>query len=372
MNSLGYRFGVTLILALLTAGRAGALELVELKLERQLSETAAKRTEGRPLFGAGGQLSERDRREMTMRDGAQLRRAGTVVRADRITYYPQDDEVVAVGAVRVVRDLTVFSGPQLRLKLDAHEGSVQAGRFELPVFGGTGTASTIEFQGPERTRLLDALFTTCDPSNPDWYLHAESLTLDERTQQAQARSASLVFMDRTILGSPSISFPLSGERRSGFLAPSYAVNSRTGLELTAPYYFNIAPNRDLTLLPRVMTRSGVQLGGHLRFMEPRTAGEFKFELTPNDAPTGTTRYLANLQQTFTNVGGWSGLLKVKGVSDDNYFVDYSRSILASSERSLPRSITASRSIGDWTLVVNATGYQNILEARAAPPYERLP
>lgn len=372
MTFSALRSGALALLALCAAGRAFGVEPVMLRLERQLSESAAKVTEDRPLFGQSDQVSARARREITMRDGAELRRAGTTIRADRITYYPQDDEVVAVGAVRVFRDNAVFSGPQLRLKLDANEGTVSGARFELPVYGGTGTASSVEFQGPDRTTLLDALYTTCDPRNPDWYLQAESLTLDERKQQAEGRWGSLVFMDRKILTGPSFGFPLSNERRSGFLAPSYAVNSRTGLELTAPYYVNIAPNRDLTLMPRLMARSGLQLGGDLRFMEPHTLGQFKFEVTPNDALTGTTRYLAGLQQTFVNVGGWNGIINMKGVSDDKYFVDYSRTILGSSERSLPRSIVASRGYGDWTLTVNTTSYQNILEARNAPPYERLP
>ncbi len=73
-----------------------------------------------------------------------------------------------------------------------------------------------------------------------------------------------------------------------------------------------------------------------------------------------------------NFFGWAASVQARGVSDDNYFVDYSRSILASSERSLPRDVMLTRVVGDWTLLARATRYQNILDARLAPPYERLP
>ena len=358
--------------ALCIAGSASASEGVALRLERQLSESAAQVSEGRPLFGESDVLSIRASRETTLTGQAQIRRAGTVIRGDRLTYYEQDDEVVGVGQVRVVRDGNVFTGPQLRLKLDANQGSVSHPRFQMPMYGGYGAASRVDFLGPDKVSLFDALYTTCDPRDPDWYLQAESMTIDETNDEAEGQWGSLVFMGRKVLAAPYFEFPLSNQRRSGFLAPSYTVNSRTGLELSVPYYLNIAPNRDLTLVPRLMTRSGLQLGGHLRFMEPRTLGDLRFEITPNDALTGDTRYLAALQQSFTNVGGWSGRINLRQVSDDNYFIDYSRTILASSERSLPRDFLANRTFGDWGVQVRMTRFQNILEARAAPPYERVP
>ncbi len=372
MASLHHRLAALApILACLSAHAAGEGALA-LRLERQLSESGAALVEGRPVFGSAQLLSGRAGRELTLSGDAELRRAGTVVRGDRITYYVEDEEVVAVGAVRVVRQGNVFTGPELRLKLDTNEGFFAQPSYYLPLYGGRGDAARIDFLGEGRIALRDAIYTTCRPEDPDWYLRTESLTLDQTKEEATGRSASLVFKDRTILATPYFSFPLSDERRSGVLAPTFSMNSRSGLELMVPYYWNIAPNRDFTFYPRLMQRRGVQLGGQLRFLEPRTAGDLRFEYNPNDTQTGTGRYQASLQQSFTGIGGWGGAVNWRGVSDDDYFVDYSRSIVASSERSLPREVLATRGIGDWNLLVRASSFQNILEARQAPPYERLP
>ncbi|NBV86356.1 MAG: LPS-assembly protein LptD, partial [Verrucomicrobia bacterium] len=61
-----------------------------------------------------------------------------------------------------------------------------------------------------------------------------------------------------------------------------------------------------------------------------------------------------------------------GVSDDRYFVDYSRSIVTSADRILPRVVSFSRGLGeDWSLGVSVQRFQSILDARPGP-YEREP
>ena len=372
MASHPLRFAVLLSAASCMPADAAAGEPLVLRLEQRLNESAALVTEGRPVYGRGDVLSGRVEREITLSGDAEVRRAGTVVRGARITYYPQDDEVVAVGDVRIVREGNVFTGTALRLKIDTHEGVFSDPSYYLPVYGGRGRAAEVEFLGPERAALRDATYTTCRPERPAWYLHAESLTLDEGLKEGSGRSGSLIFKDRKVLGVPFFAFPLGDERRSGVLAPSVAVTSNSGLEVVVPYYWNIAPNRDFTLYPRVMQRRGVQFGGQYRFLEQHTLGDLRFEYTPRDALTQTSRDLESLQQTFWNVAGWSGSVNMKRVSDDDYFVDYSKSILASSERSLPRDVLATRGWRDWSFLVRATRYQNILDARLAPPYERLP
>ena len=343
-----------------------------LKLDPRLGEANARAGEGRPVFGRGDRLSGRTGRETTLEGDAELRKPGTVVRADRLTYYEADDEVMAVGNVRVVRQGNVFTGPQLQLELDANVGWFDSPSYFLPLYGGRGRAERIDFLGHDLTRLNRASYTTCEPGNTDWILLSETLTIDEAADEASGRSASLYFKGLKILGAPVFSFPLSDERGSGFLAPSLSINSRTGGEVVVPYYWNIAPNRDLTFYSGLSVRRGVQLGGEFRYLEPTYFGTMKFEMNPADPKTDSSRYYYDLRHTFTNWRGWSGGLMLRGVSDDDYFVDYSRSILSSSERVLPRTFTTSRWLGSgWTVMFSVQKWQSILDARPGP-YERVP
>ncbi len=345
---------------------------LKLRLDPELHDPGPARGQPRPLFGRGDQLDGREARDFTLRGEAELRRGGTVIRADRLTYYEADDEVIAIGNVRIAREGQVFTGPQLQLKLDAGTGGFDSPRFSLPLTGGRGSASRIDFKGDGQVDMSDAVYTSCRPDDPDWYLKADTLSLDEASDEGVGKSARLVFMGVPILGSPVFSFPLGEQRRSGVLAPTLSLTSTTGGEIRVPYYWDIAPNRDFTFLPMLMARRGLQLGGIARYLEPTYYGETSFEYLNNDRETGTDRWQVNSTHTLTNWNGWSAGWLLRAVSDDNYFVDFSRTILSSAERSLPRIAYAARSFGEWSFQARALQYQNILDARAAPPYNRLP
>ncbi len=363
------------LLAGLAAGaRVGAQPAggFRLQLEPGLDEQRASVRAGRPVFGSGDKLSGRTGHEATLEGDAEVRKAGTVVRADRLTYYEADDEVVAVGNVRIVRDGNVFAGPQLRLRIDANEGRFEAPAYYMPRSGGRGDAGSVDFLGPDRTRLNEATYTTCEPDSVDWQLRADTITIDEAASEGSGRSASLYFKGLKILAAPAFAFPLSDERRSGFLAPSLSINSRVGTEVTVPYYWNIAPNRDLTLYPRLSARRGAQLGADFRYLERGFFGNARVEINPSDSKTGSSRYYYDLNHAFADWAGWAGALTVRGVSDDDYFIDYSRSIVDSSQRVLPRTFNATRALGgDWTVLFGVQTWQSILDARPGP-YERVP
>lgn len=372
MIAFRHRFTVLLSAAWCACVQASEDAGAGLRMERRLSETAAAQSEGRPTYGSGNRIDGRTDREVSLEGDAEIRRAGTVVRGERLTYYPQDDELIAVGSVRVVRQGNVFTGPELRLRIDANEGFFASPAYSLPLYRGRGRADELEFRGPQRLALRNATYTTCRPDDPAWFLKADSIDIDEAKHEGTGRSAQLYFKDRKILGVPVFGFPLGDERRSGFLAPGFAMTSRTGPEFVVPYYWDIAPNRDLTLYPRLMLRRGLQLGGQFRDLEPTSSSDVRFEYTPTDTLTNSSRHLWSVNHLFTDLAGWGGVLNMRGVSDDNYFVDYSRSILASSERVLPREVAAMRAFGEWNVLLRATTYQSILDARLAPPYERMP
>jgi LPS-assembly protein len=346
---------------------AGALRLETELRERNLASDAP-----RPTFARGDAVSGRSHRETTLEGRAEVRRGGTVVRADRLTLYEADDQLIAIGNVRVTRDGQVFTGPQLHLSLDAGIGSFQSPTYSLPLTGGRGSAERIDFLGRNELALTNATYTTCRPDDPDWYLKADSLSIDRTADEGSASWATLYFKDLPILAAPYFGFPLGDQRRSGFLAPSLSLSNTFGGEVRLPYYWNIAPNRDFTLYTNVTGRRGLQFGGIARYLEPTSDGTTRFEFTPHDREADRRRWMIDSTHLSRDLMGWQAGWTLRGVSDDQYFVDYSRSIVQSAERSLPRDVYATRAFGDWVFRGRVLGYQNILDARAAPAYDRLP
>ena len=79
---------------------------------------------------------------------------------------------------------------------------------------------------------------------------------------------TLFFQGVPIFASPILSFPTSDRRKSGFLTPSLGLSSNLGTDIRVPYYFNLAPNYDYTLTPRVMTKRGVLFENEVRYLDP--------------------------------------------------------------------------------------------------------
>lgn len=362
--------------ALAAAAAAGAARAedpgMRLRLETELREQNLTADVPRPTFARGDSVEGRQGRETTLEGRAELRRGGTVVRGDRLTLYEADDEVIGVGNVRIAREGMVFTGPTLTLKLDANEGTFTSPSYFLPLTGGRGQAARADFLGRGEVALHDATYTTCKPDDPDWYLRAESFEIDREADTGTANWATVYFKDMAILKAPWLQFPLGDGRRSGFLAPTMLTSTTYGFGVSVPYYWSIAPNRDLTLLNNVTTRRGLQVDGIARYLERNANGITRFGFNPEDLDTGTTRWMFDSVHNFSNFYGWGGGWTLRGVSDDRYFIDYSRTIVQSAERSLQRNVFLMRGFGDTMVTLRALSYQNILEARNSPPYDRLP
>ena len=185
------------------------------------------------------------------------------------------------------RDGAVFTGPRLDFRVDAQTGSMPDATFAYAPRQGRGEASLIEFLGSERARMENARFTTCGPGDNAWWVQAESIEFDGLDEIATASSATLFFKGVPILASPILSFPTSDRRKSGFLTPSLGLSSNLGTDIRVPYYFNLAPNYDYTLTPRLMTKRGVLFENELRYLDPTQRGTLVYDAIAKDRETGT-------------------------------------------------------------------------------------
>src|SRR5690606_30970888 len=144
---------------------------------------------------------------------------------------------------------------------DAFEGHLLQPTYHLLATGANGTAERIDFLDPDRSTVTEGSYTTCQRPGPDWVpdwlLRADELELDQEEQVGVARGAVLELKGVPVLALPKLDFPLGDNRRSGWLPPTLGLDSKSGLQLSVPWYWNIAPNRDATFTPTVMSRRGV-------------------------------------------------------------------------------------------------------------------
>lgn len=130
-----------------------------------------------------------------------------------------------------------------------------------------GSADEIHLnQNTLQDELKSASWSTCGRINPTWHLQAERLDIDRQKGRAVARNLTFNIKNIPIFYLPYFSYPITNERTTGFLVPSARTGEAVGLELSIPYYFNIAPNQDATVTFRPMTKQGLMLDGEYRYL----------------------------------------------------------------------------------------------------------
>jgi LPS-assembly protein len=339
--------------------------------------------QGPTFFEADSIQGEADR-HVEASGRAILQNARERLEADWLYLDRQADEVQARGQVRFTQDKDRLEAKTLKLKLEARLGAMEGVRYELhappreeggPTQVVRGESSKLRFEGEGRYVLEEASYTTCPLDDPDWVFKTRELSLDYGTSLGTARQVRVEYMDVPILYTPWMDFSLDNKRKSGFLAPSYGASSERGLELVVPWYWNIAPNRDATFMPRVMTKRGVQLAGEFRYLEPSYHGEVGLEYLPDDRVYGRSRHLGVWRHKHRFNPNWSASLDVQGVSDDLYFVDLSNQISQTSQVNLPRQLELNYDLGWLKARGLVQGFQTLQDPAAAPifePYRRLP
>lgn len=359
-----------------------------LKLSSQLAPSGNPQSEG-SVFISADHISGREDVETVAEGNVEVRRDNTKLTSDRLTYWPIDDELEAVGHVCLIKDTSVMTGPYLRLKVSENLGYLDQPHYQfkeapkkdnsplaLPrePLTATGEASRLDFEGEGHYRLTSATYSTCVPSKRDWYAKADQIMLDYDREVGKASSATIYFKNTPILYSPWLSFSLNSQRKSGFLAPTYGTTSTGGLELMLPWYWNIAPDKDATISPRLMTKRGVQFNGEFRYLEPTYNGETHVEYLPNDRVTGTNRSAYSIVHNQVLLPNLTGQVNLNGASDDTYFTDLSSRLSVTSQTNLLRQGVLSYGGGWWSATVQALRYQT-LQDPAAPvtvPYRMLP
>jgi LPS-assembly protein len=321
----------------------------------------------RAVANADGDAEFEGEVEITLPDGT--------ITAQRATSNADGDVEVTGRMDFVGRDVTVF-GEDAQYDSESETLSFSRAGFDLPKRPARGSGEDIRVTSDSRVSLNNALFTTCPADNVDWELSARSLALDANEGVGTARGVKLEFKGVPILYAPYFSFPIDDQRKSGFLTPEPGQRDRTGFDLTVPYYLNLAPNYDLTLEPRYMSKRGTQVASDFRYLLPNSRGEFGFEYLPDDDETDTTRRYVNLQHEslFGSRDQLQVLAGVEEVSDAAYFEDLGSSLSVTSQTHLNRFLDLTFYAPSWSLQTRLQNYQTIdpVLTDLQLPYERVP
>jgi LPS-assembly protein len=348
---------------------------LSLKLDDQLQVPEPVSDNKVPTFTKSGDLEGVNDRNMILKRDAEIRRNGTVIKGDELDYNLDTDIANGNGNVKFNKPNASFAGPKGQIKLDSKEGWMESPQYEIKESHGSGHAERAEFLDDDRTYLTRPTYSTCSPQNLDWYFSSKDMLIDQSTNDATGNDGVLHFFDTPIFYMPYYSIPISGDRRSGFLPPTIGLNTNTGFDITSPYYLNIAPNRDLTLYPRLMSKRGTQLGGEFRYLEPTYSGILKAEYLPNDNIYGANRWAYSWQHQQYLAPGLTAYANISRVSDDLYADDLGRSVGQAITRQYTQEAGVNYYVDGWNFLTRVQKYQTLQPNPGnivIPPYDREP
>ena len=227
-----------------------------------------------------------------------------------------------------------------------------------------------------------ATLTSCPPGNAAWQIRARSIRLDARTLVATSRHARLQLGRVPIFYAPYLRFPVSGERTSGFLAPDVS-RGRGGIDVSVPYYVNLAPNYDATLTPRWIADRGFGFEAEARHRARWGDSQLDAAFLPGDRDYDGEFARAELAGGFSpsdrwslkvdHRGRWDGLrteVDFTAVSDNDYFGDFAVEEGVASRVALERRGEIEYVRGGLVARLLAQGFQRLESGPQS--YRRLP
>ena len=307
----------------------------------------------------------------------QLQYQGTRLSTPSLRYDQATGEASTTGGADFANSAFSIGATDADVDLSAGTAQFEGARFTLFDRGARGSASHIDLREDLRATLDEVAYTTCPPEQPDWTLRGSRITLNPNSGLGTARNARVSFFGVPIIYLPYFTFPIDDRRRTGLLVPDLGDSDTTGLDISAPFYINIAPALDATITPRYMARRGGQLKNKFRYLlaEDWGRGEVQYEVLPSDEVLGESRSLFSYEHTGRLSDRWGLVAQFTEVSDRGYLEDLGTTLDLAAITHLKREARLAYQAPAWFAgQLTVEDYQTVDRSVTDDdePYRRLP
>lgn len=308
--------------------------------------------------------------------GVVLQRGAQRLETEAATWDRAAGRVIAVTGAR-------FTQPGFQVEADSLEFTPADGvailtgnRYRLPRQPASGGAERIRATEQGRIHMDGVTYTTCPGDDPDWLLKIDRLRLDTDAEVGEARNVTLRFFGAPLIYAPYLSFPLSDRRKTGFLVPEFGQSTRSGFEMRAPYYVNLAPNYDYLVTPTLLSKRGLEFANEFRYLTGRSHGDIALNHLYRDSalPDNDARTWFHQQHVTRLENGWRLTADIEDVSDTDYFQDLGQSPQVTSRTHVERLLQADYTGATWRMTARVQNFRTLDLGipEGERPYARLP
>ncbi|MBR9726411.1 LPS assembly protein LptD [Shewanella intestini] len=295
------------------------------------------------------------------------------IAADEALIDQQKQQLNANGNLVFQDSLFTVTADSLVAQMENNSAKLKGAKYWLHGQQVNGDAQELEITNKNDLILLDSNFTTCPPESQSWLLEAKKIRIDSDEEWGEIWDAKLRIADIPVMYIPYMTVPISDKRKSGFLFPSFSTSTTNGVEISTPYYWNIAPEYDLTFTPDFMSSRGLFLKTEFRYMNsPDQAGQVNVEYLSKDQKLNNSpdRYVFHWSHKGKIDDNWRVLANFTDVSDNNYFNDLSSDVNRATDNQLSRIGEASYFEKDWDLSLRVQDIKVLGEEDK--PYQVMP
>lgn len=323
--------------------------------------------------------------ESRLKGNINITQPGRLIEADNAELSQGRDSGKFTGNILIAEPGIVLTGEQADVDMTSKIARIEHSEFVYPLakpeirtsrtLMAHGRANQIQRNADEVVTIASGEYSTCEPDNRVWYFAAHDLRLDPTTGRGTVKKATLHIQDVPVLYVPYFNFPIDGRRMSGLLVPRFGTTNDGGLDFAQPIYWNIAPNYDATLTPRLLSRRGLMAEGEFRYLTAALGeGEINGALLPSDKLYGNTDRKRGVWKHRYRPGNWQLNSNVNYVSDNAYFTDLGTDLVESNTTHQERSADLSYQAQSWNALARVQSFQTVdpLLQDIDKPYARLP
>jgi len=317
-----------------------------------------------------------------LEDEVEISQGSRQLKADYMAYDKASDKAELKGNVVIRQPGILVTGDSAKVNMAGGEASFKGGEFVMHQTHLRGSAGSIEQDAEGKIKLEKGKITSCEPGSESWVIKGSKLTINPETQMGSGRNVSVEVAGIPVFYMPYFTFPMGGDRQSGLLIPAFGT-SEGGLDITVPFYWNIAPNYDATIAPRFAQGHGSMFEGEFRFMNRFSFNSLNVALLENDQGggdpdvdiliaqgederllrpyKGDDRWLMDFQHQGGDKSRWYTNIDFVKASDLDYFRDLSaRSFDTINSTHLNQSFTLGYRPPNWDVSLRVQEFQNLL------------
>jgi LPS-assembly protein len=279
------------------------------------------------LFSADEVTNNQELGIISARGNVEISQGERILLANSISYNQRQNIVSATGGVSLLEPSgEVLFAEYMELTGDLKDGIIKDLRIRLSDNARIAAAGARR-SGGNRTEMRQAVYSPCETcanqpqDTPLWQVKAKKIVHDQKAQTIEYSDAFLEIMGLPVAYTPYFSHPdPTVKRKTGFLTPSFGGNSFLGTVASAPYFINLAPNRDITLKPTLTSKERLIMEGEYRAVTDTSGTDFTGSFTYNSENEFRGHVDASYRKDLGEA--WRGGADLNLASDDTYLRRY--------------------------------------------------